>query len=61
MFFNWGLIQKILTHKIIGAYEVEIVWVGPIKVVFRLEHPVEMATEMASEFRLANQNVSLCL
>jgi hypothetical protein len=27
-----------LTHKIIGAYEVEIVWVGPIKVVFRLEH-----------------------
>jgi hypothetical protein len=32
------LIQKILTHKIIGAYEVEIVWVGPIKVVFRLEH-----------------------
>jgi hypothetical protein len=30
--------QKFLAHKIIGAYEVEIVWVGPIKVVFQLEH-----------------------
>jgi hypothetical protein len=42
------LIQKILTLKIIGAYEVEIVWVGPIKVVFRLEHRKKVARGIAA-------------
>jgi hypothetical protein len=39
-----------LTHKIIDAYEVEIVWVGPIKVVFRLEHPLYTVQDRNPQF-----------
>jgi hypothetical protein len=44
-----------LAHKIIGAYEVEIVWVGPIKVVFQLEHHITSAKETISTCKTARQ------